>query len=197
MIKSFFLPFNFTFPLVLNTRLDDVERSMPSLPFNNTHDRTTLSMAFHHGPLAAHTVGHLAWQCHHLPWNTHMVGRHQARCVIIALEKNTVSDDIGRGLLSSPYVRIHDRMTSRVTSSLESWAIFKVERCRAWHNIIVLGHHQRSDDVRRDFPSSPLVSTHGQTTSGMAWNHIPWKTYTGSYNARHGMSSSPVESIHG
>ena len=30
----------------------------------------------------------------------------------------------------------------------------------------------------------------------MARNHISWTTYTGSYNVRHGMSSSPVDSVH-
>ena len=100
-------------------------------------------------------------------------------------------------MLSSPYVRILHRMTSRVTRSLESWAIFMVERCREGHAIIVLGQHRRSDDVRHDIPSSPLVSTHGRTTSVLAWNHIPCTTSTGSYNVRRGMSSSPVDSIHG
>ena len=109
--KKLFFPLNFTFPLVLHTRLADVERGMTSFPLDNTHDRTTLIMASHHGHLAAHTVRHLAWQCHHRPWNAHMVGQHQARCVIIAPEKHTVSDDIGRGLLSLPLDSTHDRTT--------------------------------------------------------------------------------------
>ena len=164
---------------------------MTSSPLDNTDGGMTSGMS-----------------CHHHPWTANTVILRRARYAITALCQHILLDDIGlagrhrpwtanMSMLSSPNVRIHDWMTSRVTSSLESWAILKVERCEAWHTIIVLGQHQRSDDVRRDFPSSPLVSTHGQTTSGMAWNHIPWKTYTGSYNVRHGMSSSPVESIHG
>lgn len=87
--KKLFFPLNFTFPLVLHNPLDDIEHGMPSLPLDSTQNRTTLSMVFHHGPLAADTVGHLAWQCHYFPWNAHMVGRHQARCFIIALKKHT------------------------------------------------------------------------------------------------------------
>lgn len=87
--KKLFFPLNFTFPLVLHNPLDDIEHGMPSLPLDSTHNRTTLSMVSHHGPLAADTVGHLAWQCHYCPWNAHMVGRHQARCFIIALKKHT------------------------------------------------------------------------------------------------------------
>ena len=164
---------------------------MTSSPLDNTYGGMTSGMS-----------------CHHHPWTANTVILHRARYAITALCQHILLDDIGlagrhrpwtanMSMLSSPYVRIHDRMTSRVTSSLESWAIFMVEQCREGHAIIVLGQHRRSDDVRHDIPSSPLVSTHGRTTSGLAWNHIPCTTSTGSYNVRRGMSSSPVDSIHG
>ena len=92
--KKLFFPFNFTFPLVLQTRFDDVERGMPSLPLDNTHDRSTLSMASHHGPLA-HTQSDI--------WHG---------SAIIALGMHTWSDDIRRGVSSLPLKSIHDGTTS-------------------------------------------------------------------------------------
>ena len=164
---------------------------MTSSPFGNTHGGTTSGVSCHQ-LLGQHTrsdyVGpgitlyHLAniynqtmsgLAGHHRPWSANM------------------------SMLSSPYVRIHDRMTLRVTSSLESWAIFTVERCRAWHAIIALGQHRRSDYVRREITSSRLVSTHGWTTSGMEWHHIHWATYKRWYNVRRVMSISPVDNIQG
>ena len=182
---------------------------MPSSPLGSTRGRTTSG---------------LTW--HLRPWITHMVGRRRACHVIITLGQHTGLDYVGRvmpslpldntydrtksrladhhlpwtanmSMLSSPYVRTHDRMTSRVTCSLESWAIFTVKRCRAWHAIIALGQHRWSDYVRREITSSRLVSTHGWTTSGMEWHHIRWATYKRWYNVRRVMSISPVDNIQG
>ena len=42
---------------------------------------------------------------------------------------------------------------------------------QAWHDIISIGQHIRSDDVERGMTSPPFDSTHCQTTSGVAYHH--------------------------
>ena len=54
------------------------------------------------------------------------------------------------------------------------WAAQTVERRRAWHAIIAFGQHRRSYDVGLCMLSSPLASTHSQTTSGVACPHLLW-----------------------
>ena len=49
----------------------------------------------------------------------------------------------------------------------------------AWHTIIALGKHTRSNDVGRGMPSLPFGSIHGRTTSGVAGHHRLW---TSSYS---------------
>ena len=58
------------------------------------------------------------------------------------------------------------------------WAAHTVERRRAWHAIIALGRQTQSKDIRRGMPSSPLGSTNGRTTSGVACHHSPWTANT-------------------
>ena len=53
-----------------------------------------------------------------------------------------------------------------------------IERRRAWHDITALGQHTRSDYVRRGMISSPLYSTHGRTTSGVACHYRLWAAQT-------------------
>ena len=83
-----------------------------------------------------------------------------------------------------------------------------------WHDITVLEQHTQLDDVRRDMPSSPLGSTHGRTTSGVAFHHGPWTANTverrrawqsiiafGQHirlnDVGRGMPSLPLDSTHG
>ena len=110
-----------------HTRLDYVRRGMKSPPLNSTHGRTTSGMAFHHRLWAAHTVG-----------------RRQAWHAITALVKHTRSNNVGRGMTSSPLDRTHGRQR------------------RAWHDIIALGQHTHTDDVGRGMTSPPLDCTHGR-----------------------------------
>ena len=53
-----------------------------------------------------------------------------------------------------------------------------VGRHHVWHAIIALGRDTRSNDVERDMPSTPWDSTHGRTTSGVAFYHSLWATQT-------------------
>ena len=150
---------------------------MPSLRLVSTHGRTTSDVACNHCHWAAHMVERCQ-ACHDISAlglharsddvghgmtsppldNTH--GRtRQAWHDITALELHTRSNDVGRDMPSSPLDSTHGRATSGVTCHHRLWAAHRVKQCRAWHAIISLGQHTRSDDVGRGLPSSPLDST--------------------------------------
>ena len=110
---------------------------------------------------------------------------------------------------SPPLDNTQGRTTSGVACHHRLWAAQMVERRRAWHAIIAFGQHRRSDGVRRCMPSSPLASTHSQTTSGVSCHHrlgtahtvgrhwalhaiIAFGQHTQSNDVWHGMSSSPL-----
>ena len=76
------------------TGSDDVLRGMPSIPLDNTHGRTTSTVA-----------------CHHRPWNVYMIKRYRVSLVIIALGKHTRSDHVGRGMPARPLGDTYSRMT--------------------------------------------------------------------------------------
>ena len=81
--------------LGLHTRLDNVGRGMPSSPLDSTHDRTTSGVA-----------------CNHRLWVAHTVERRRAWHAIIALGRQTRSNNVRRGMPSPPLDSIHDRTTS-------------------------------------------------------------------------------------
>ena len=89
-----------------------------------------------------------------------------------------------------------------------------VGRRRAWHAIIALEQRTQLNDVRRGMPSSPVGSTHGRTTSGVACRHrlraahtvgrrqrwhaiIAYGQHTRSNDIGRGMPSLPLGSTHG
>ena len=92
--------------------------------------------------------------------------------------------------------RTHDRTTSGVTLHHRPWTTHPVGRRQAWHDIIAFGQHTWSDDVGRVMPLSPLGSTHGRTTSGVACHHRLWAAHTVERRWR-GMLSSPLGSTDG
>ena len=113
-------------------RLDDVERGMPSPTLESTHGRTTSGVA-----------------CHHRLWVAQTVERHQAWHAIIALGRQTQSNDVGPGMLSSPLDvarsmpsspldEKHGQMNSGVACHHRLWSAHKVERRRAWDDIHLL-----------------------------------------------------------
>ena len=136
-----------------HTRSDDVGLGMTSPPLGITHDRTTSGMAIHH----------------HL-WAAQTVEKCQAWHAIIALERQTRSNDVRRDMPSPPLDTTHGR-TSGVTCHHRLWTAHTIERRRAWHAIIALGRQTRSNDIRRDMPSPPLDSTHGRMRSVVAFHH--------------------------
>ena len=72
-------------PFGWQRRSNNVTRGMPSPPLDNAHGRTTSGMV-----------------CHHGLWTAHTVERHQAWQAIIALRWQTRSNDVRRGMPSSP-----------------------------------------------------------------------------------------------
>ena len=127
---------------------------MTSPPLDRMHGRTTSGVA-----------------CHHRLWATQTVERCRALHDIIALGRQTRSNDVRRDIPSPPLDSTHGRTTSGVACHHCLWAAQTVERRQSWHAIIAFGLHTRSNDVRHGMPSSPLGSTNGRTTSGMASHH--------------------------
>ena len=140
-----------------HTRSYDVERGMPSSPLGITHGRTTSGVA-----------------CNHNLWAAQIVGRRRAWHAILALGRQTWSNDVGRGMPSLPLGSTDGRTASGVSCDHRLLPSHTVERCRAWHAIIALGQHIRSNDIGCGMPSSPLGSTHGRTMSGVTCHHHLW-----------------------
>ena len=134
---------------------------MPSSPLNGIHDRTTSGVA-----------------CHHRLWAAPTIGRRRAWHAIIAFGQHTQSNEVGCGMPSSSFGSIDGSTASGVACNHRLWPAHTVERRQAWHAIIIFGQHTRLKNVGRGMPSSPLGSTYGRTTSGMACHHSPWTTNT-------------------
>ena len=137
--------------LGLHRRSNDVGCGMTSPPLESIHGRTTSGMA---GP--------------HRSWTANTVERHQAWHAIIALGRQTRSNDVRHDMPSQPLDNTHSRMTPSVACHHHLRESHTVKRRRAWHEITALGQHTRSNDVRRDMTSPHLDSTHGKTTSRVA-----------------------------
>ena len=176
-----------------HTRSDDIERGMASLPYDSTHGQTMSGVARHHRLLTAHTVA-----------------KRRAWHAIIAFGLHTQSNNVGRGMPSSPLGSTNGRTTSSVASHHHFWTahtINNVERGmrslplesthgrqrRAWHDITVVGQHTRSEGVGRGMPSSPLDGKRGRTTLGVACI-ITFGKHTGSKNVGYGIPPSPLGS---
>ena len=97
--------------------------------------------------------------------------------VIISLGYHTQSKDVVRGLPAFSLGSTNGRMTSGVGCHHRVWKTYMVGRYRACYSIIAIRKHTRSEDVRRDMPSSPLERTNGWLTSGMACHHRLRTTY--------------------
>ena len=133
---------------------------------------------------------------------------------IISHGRQTRSNDVGRGMPSSPLGSTHDRILSGMTCTHRLWTTHTVERRRAWHAIIAFGQHTRWNDVGRGMTSLPLDSTHGRTTSGVACHNYLWAGHTvkrhrawhaiiaigrqiRSNDVRADMQSPPLDNTHG
>ena len=76
-----------------------------------------------------------------------IVGQRRTWNAIIALGRQTWSNDVGHGMPLSPLGSKDGRTTSGVACDHRLWAAQTVERRRAWHAIISFGKHTRSNDV--------------------------------------------------
>ena len=155
---------------------NDVRRGMPSSPLGSTHGRATSGVACHHRRWAAHTVERRrAWHaCHQRLGKAHTEERRRAWHDIITFGQHTRLNYVRRGMPSSPLGSTNGRTTSGVACHHYLWAAHTVERRRAWHAIIALRQHKQSNDIGLGMLSSPLGSTDGRTTSGVACHHRPW-----------------------
>ena len=91
--------------------------------------------------------------CHHRLGEAHTVERRKAWHAIIAFGQHTRSNDVKRSMPS------------------HFWTAHTVEQRRAWHHITAFGQHTWSNEVEFCMPSSPLASTHGRMTLGVACHH--------------------------
>ena len=108
---------------------------------------------------------------------------------ITAFGQHTRSDDIGRGMRSSPLGNTDGRTTLGVACHHRPWTTNTVKRCRAWYAIIAFGQHRRSNDVGRGLPSTPLGGKHSRTTSGVTYHHRLW-------TSGHSRTASAVAYLH-
>ncbi len=94
------------------TRSNDVGRGMPPSPLGSTHVRATSGVA-----------------CHHRLW-AHTVERRLAWHAIFAFLQHTRSNDVGRGMPSSPFDSIDGRPSSGVACHHSPWTAQTVGRRR-------------------------------------------------------------------
>ena len=90
----------------------------------------------------------------------------------------------------------HSRTASGVALHHRPCTANTVERRQAWHAIIAIGQHTRSNDVGHGMTSPPLDSTHNWQRQ--AWHDITaLGQHTRSDYVGHGMKSPPLDSTHG
>ena len=132
-------------PLAQHTRFDYVMHGHSSplwiiyghgmllSPLDKIHGRTTLALAMLQSPLDSthsHTTTNV--KCDHCPWTIYMVGLYRVWDVIISLGKNTLFEDVGRYMLSSPLDITHDQRMLGVACPHVSWAAHMVGRRQPW-----------------------------------------------------------------
>ena len=86
--------------------------------------------------------------------------------------------NVGRGLPSPPINNTLGRTTLGMARHHNPLKVHTVGLRRECHNITAFGQHIRSNEVGHGMPSSPLGSTHGRTTLGVACHHILWTAHT-------------------
>ena len=111
------LPLNYTqgqtwhdiIALGLHTRSNDVTRGMTSPPLDYTHGRITSGVACYHRLLESkHCRMTSGMTCHHRLWTAYTVKLRRAWHAIIAFGQHTRSNNIERGMPSSPLGSIND-----------------------------------------------------------------------------------------
>ena len=139
-----------------HTRSKDIWRGMTSSSLKNTNGRTTSGMT-----------------CHHRLWTANTIKRCRVWPYITALGLQAWSDDIGRGMTSSPLDSTHGRMTSGEACHHRLWTAHTVGLRRVSHDVTAFRQHTRPDDDGYGLPSPPLKCTYGRMTSCVASHHRP------------------------
>ena len=132
-------------------------------------------------------------ECQHCLWAAHMVERRRAWHDNTAFGQHTRSNDVGRGMPSSPFGNTNGRTTFDVACHHRRWTS---SQSRAWHAIIALGCQTRSNDVRRGLTSPPLDCTHGRQR--LVWHGITaLGPHTWSDDVGRGLTLLPLDTTHG
>ena len=99
----------------LQKHADNVERGMTSPPLDNTDGQQRRAWRDDITALGLHTRSATSCvACHHRPWIAHTIERHLAWHDITSLGQHTQSNDVRRGMPSSPLGSIHDQKMSGV-----------------------------------------------------------------------------------
>ena len=151
---------------------------MPSSTLGSTHSQTTSAVA-----------------CNHRLWAAHMVEQRHTWHAIIALGRQTLSNDVRGGMPPSPLGSTNGRTMSGVTCHHSPWTTNTVKKRQACHSIIAFGQHKRSNDVGLGMTLPPLGTTHSRTHR--AWHAIiPFGQHTRLNDVGRGMPSSPLDNKH-
>ena len=144
---------------------------MPSSPLGSTHDRTTSGVTCYHRLwTSSHSPTVSGVTCHLLPWTANTIERRRALNAIIALGRQTRSNDFRRGMPSSPLGSTHGRTTSGVECHHCHWAAQTVERRRAWHAIIAI---EQADTVGRRRSWHAIIALGQKTSSNYVGHGMP------------------------
>ena len=134
---------------------------MPLLPLRSIHGWMVSSVEFHHRP-----------------WKTYTIRPRRAWHAIIAIGKNTRSDNIKRRMTLSPLGSTHNRKASIMKCHHLLWTTHTVVQYWVWNAFIAFGLHTLSDDVRRCMTAWALGSINGQMTSDFTCHYRPWVSHT-------------------
>ena len=96
---------------------------------------------------------------------------------ITTFGQHTRSNDVGRGMPSSPFGSTNGRTTSGVACHHSPWTANTTGRRQALHATTAFGQHTRSNDVRQGMTSPLLDGTHGRMTSGGSCHNRLWESY--------------------
>ena len=114
-----------------HTRSNDDGRGMPESPLGSTWSKdvgrgmTTPPLDSIHGRMTSGVT------CHHRLWTAHTVERRRVWHAIIAFGQHKRSNDVGRGMPSSPLGSTNDQTTSGGACHNSPWAANTVERRQA------------------------------------------------------------------
>ena len=111
-------------------RSNDVGLGMPSTPLDSTHGRTMSGVACHrfdntHGRTTSGVT------CHHRLWAAHTIEGSRAWHAIIALGRQTPSNDVKGGMPSSPFGSTNGRTMLGVACHRSTWTANTVKRRQA------------------------------------------------------------------